>query len=154
MESPVTPRILALTVTQPWAWALAAGHKPFENRDWLPWDGAADWLAIHAGLGIKSKRQFALDREWLAEAFDLHPTDEELVRGAVVAVCRISRVVDAAENDPINRSPWRSLQRYAWVIDGLVRIRPVPCKGHERLWALDEDVLGRVREEYRAARAA
>ena len=38
----------ALTIRQPWAWAIARGHKPVENRSWTtPYRGP---LAIHAGL--------------------------------------------------------------------------------------------------------
>lgn len=38
----------ALTVKQPWAWAIAAGHKPIENRV-QRWSYRGP-LAIHAGL--------------------------------------------------------------------------------------------------------
>lgn len=37
-----------LAVRQPWAWAIARGHKNVENRGWVtPHRGP---LAIHAGL--------------------------------------------------------------------------------------------------------
>jgi hypothetical protein len=36
----------ALTVRQPWAWAIARGHKPIENRSWTT--SYRGPLAIHA----------------------------------------------------------------------------------------------------------
>lgn len=38
----------AITVQQPWAWAIAAGHKPIENRTRNQWRVGED-LAVHAG---------------------------------------------------------------------------------------------------------
>ena len=42
----------ALTLWQPWAWAIVEGHKDIENRPWAP--GAAlrvgDPFLIHAGM--------------------------------------------------------------------------------------------------------
>ena len=40
----------AVTIWQPWAWAIAAGHKPVVNRTWSPL-GRIQWgerIAIHA----------------------------------------------------------------------------------------------------------
>ena len=42
--------MLALSVRQPWAWAIARGHKVIENRDWdTRFRGT---LAIHASLSV------------------------------------------------------------------------------------------------------
>lgn len=38
----------ALSIRQPWAWAIVQGHKPVENRTWAPRHVGP--LLIHAGL--------------------------------------------------------------------------------------------------------
>lgn len=69
----------ALTVKQPWAWAIAVGHKPIENR-LQRWSFRGE-LAIHAGL---STDPFGI--RWMqANVPDLErPSLYE--RGAVLAV--------------------------------------------------------------------
>lgn len=44
----------AITIQQPWAWAVAHGHKPIENRSRCPWK-VGEPLLVHAG-GRWSKR--------------------------------------------------------------------------------------------------
>ena len=39
----------ALTVRQPWAWAIAEGYKDIENRSWYPRLEPGEVFAIHAG---------------------------------------------------------------------------------------------------------
>jgi hypothetical protein len=80
----------ALTILQPWAWAIATGLKSVENRTWRPPDAAIGQLvAIHAG-----KRQ--LPEEFYALTVDHHInmtiTDYRLTYGAVIAVARLNRV--------------------------------------------------------------
>lgn len=52
--SPVVTR--GLTVVEPWAWAIAAGHKSVENRTWsTPFRGR---FAIHSSAGRRSLDYF------------------------------------------------------------------------------------------------
>ena len=45
--------LMAVTVHMPWAWLLAAGYKPLENRNWVPKIvPVGAWMAIHAGIAI------------------------------------------------------------------------------------------------------
>jgi hypothetical protein len=43
----------ALTVRQPWAWAIIHGGKDVENRSWTN-RYATGLIAIHAGVGLDS----------------------------------------------------------------------------------------------------
>lgn len=43
-----------LTIHQPWAWLICAGHKRFENRTWAT--GYRGPLLIHAGKSVESLR--------------------------------------------------------------------------------------------------
>lgn len=48
----------ALTVRQPWAWAIARGHKPIENRSWTT--SYRGPLAIHAAAKWDDDREYVL----------------------------------------------------------------------------------------------
>jgi hypothetical protein len=146
----------AITIRQPWAWAIATGAKTIENRT----RGTAyrGPLAIHAGKGWSYRgadspliqlahghRMFSRD--------DLHivpmPNRELFPTGAVVAVAEL---VDSHPDTGCCR-PWGESQyqeaggRTRTVIHHLVleQIRPVSppliARGALGLWTPDSDLL-------------
>lgn len=170
--------LAALTIRQPFAWAIAIGAKPVENRDWPP----PAWLfgrslAIHAG------RQYdELGAQELAanlQALGLPaapPPPAQLVQGAIVAVVTVVGAIETEASyteddlgvrvlrrkkvlgdvslqqaDELVASPWAS-GPWLWVLRQVVRIDPpVPCRGLQRIWHVHRDQLPDVRERYRAA---
>ena len=148
----------ALTILQPWAWYISHGPKRIENRTWAPPASLrGQYLAIHAG-----KR---LDRECAAGALEFvrdlpaserakigadcpHPVSvRTMPYGAIVGVARVTGWVRESE------SPW-FVGPVGWVLDDVVAIDPVPCRGAQGLWTVPDDVLAIVRERWKAARAS
>jgi hypothetical protein len=144
----VSSRLRAITVKQPWAWAIARAGKTIENRS----RGTAHRgpLAIHAGLawsgrGADDKRVLAAVRKVTRD--DILPSD--LSRGAVIA---IAELVDSHPDAGCCR-PWGESEyseaggRVRTVVHHLVLedIRPLPealpCRGALGLWWLPEDVV-------------
>jgi ASCH domain len=86
--------MLALSVRQPWAWAIARGHKVIENRDWdTRFRGT---LAIHASLRVdldSSERPTIRAAGW-------DPGDPVAAIGGIVAVVRLVGVCAAARPGP------------------------------------------------------
>jgi hypothetical protein len=150
--------MMALTVIQPWAWAICYLGKPVENRDWRP----SDWylrvgakFAIHAGKMPSATR--------IREAFggmlqagvvkvDQVPSYEKLAaqEGAIVAVAHYG---GAVREHP---SRWFA-GRFGWKLLGeredtpmIVLPRPVPCMGHQKLWTVPGDVLEAMRAQFRS----
>ncbi len=82
--------MLAVSVRQPWAWAIARGHKPVDNHDWdTRFRGA---LAIHASLRVdldSSESPAIRAAHW-------DPDDPAAAIGGIVAVVRLSGVCTAA----------------------------------------------------------
>lgn len=82
--------MLAVSVRQPWAWAIARGHKAVENRDWdTRFRGA---LAIHASLRVdldSSESPAIRAAHW-------DPDDPAAAIGGIVAVVTLSGVCTAA----------------------------------------------------------
>lgn len=118
----------ALTIHQPWAWLIAAGHKRVENRS-QPTNYRGP-LAIHAGLSQASIH--LLDCEALRRAADL-PALDELVFGAVIGTVELYDCVpfDEAPCEPnaaydFYCGPWCWLLRDARPLS-----RPVPWRGSQ-----------------------
>lgn len=131
-----TEEVRALTVRQPWGWAIAYGGKTVENRSWTTrWRGI---LYVHAGAG--------LDRERLPSVASLtgRPQDEieaELVRGAIVATARLADV-HACDG---SCSPWATPGSLHWVLADVRPLgAPVPATGAQRLWQPSPELLHAV----------
>ena len=93
----------ALTLRQPWAWAVAAGHKDVENRTWqTPHRG---WLAIHAGGEWADSGAVALCTQLLDDAGVAIPPKQHLIRSAIIAVVFVEDCI--APDTPL-QSPGRS----------------------------------------------
>src|SRR5512144_1472468 len=119
----------ALTLKQPWAWAVAYVGKDVENRTWRTTHRGL--IAIHAGGRS--------DREAILPNRIRHPRAGELVFSAVVAVAEITDVVDHS------RSKW-FFGPYGFVLLNVVRLpTAVPCPGWLGLWTLPVDVEKRVK---------
>jgi len=121
----------ALTIRQPWAWAIAYAGKNIENRNWFTkYRGP---LAIHAGLGREGL-------EGLPRGVR-RPADQELVRGAVIAVADLVDIVESA------RSKWFA-GKYGWVLADVRTLKtPVAYKGSLGLWILTPSAVRRVKAQ-------
>ena len=104
----------ALSVRQPWAWAILYAGKDIENRSWQN-KHCSGTTAIHASAGLDP-----LD--------DLphrvrRPMSQELVRSAIVGVVDVVAIVEH------HRSPWFS-GPLGWVLRNPRPLPcPIPCKG-------------------------
>lgn len=124
----------ALTICQPWAWAIVHGPKRIENRTWPTRHRGP--IAIHAG---KSKA-------WLCDELPdgtAVPTSQ-LVFGAVIGIAHLEDVVpvDQCGDDPFAGGPW------CWRLKNVIPlVEPVPCRGAQGLWIMPQDVLAQVRQQ-------
>lgn len=107
--------MLAVSVRQPWAWAIARGHKPVDNHDWdTRFRGA---LAIHASLRVdldSSESPAIRAAHW-------DPDDPAAAIGGIVAVVRLSGVCTAAmpgsalgTGEACACGTWANPGRYHW----------------------------------------
>lgn len=90
----------ALSIRQPWAWAILHAGKRVENRDWSACHYRGPVL-LHASKGCtRAEYQDAKDHiGWVRRILDLDPVEvpplAELDRGGLVG---IARIVDARRN--------------------------------------------------------
>lgn len=151
-------RYPALTVHQPWAWALL-NAKPVENRTWkLGYKGP---LWLHAGkawdeAGESSPLVRVAWREHagMVEALTQQPTAEDMVLSPGSALIRSGAVLAMLEVHGCHHaddctsggtrelcSPWAARGQYHIEVRVLARLpSPVPCRGRQKLWALPREV--------------
>lgn len=143
VRSHSVPSMRAITVWQPWAWAIVAGHKPVENRSWAPPEAlVGEVLVIHAG------KKFDFENEALVEqicGLDCLPPQAD-ARG-IIGVATLDRVIDAQDGtceDPLLVSPWFS-GRFGWVLrDADAFPTPIECQGKQGLWPVPPEVAEKV----------
>jgi hypothetical protein len=122
----------ALTVKQPLAWAIIAGHKDVENRSWrfpLP---LGTTVAIHAGRKVVDGLPVALD------------VPEDFPRGAVVGFADV--VGDHHADECSARcSPWAYPETRHWVLRNARALAyPEPTRGYLWLFVPPPDVTARL----------
>lgn len=166
--------VRAITVKQPWAWAIAHGGKNIENRSRpVAYRGP---LLIHAGVAWSSRgetdeRIAAVWGPHLGLAMPCHPMryPDLLPGGVVVAAADLVDVhlqTPDCLTDPDRCNPWGE-QSYVRRVAGRTRIvldvfhyvlddiRPLPtpvlATGRLGLWRPDTDVLARVAAQLEAA---
>jgi len=123
----------ALTLWQPWAWAIAHAGKRIENRTWEPPpDVVGQTIAIHASKKLDAHGLDAL-ADILAGTTIAVPEATDLAHGAVVAIARVTGFVDRST------SRWFS-GPIGWELADVEAVDPIPCRGAQGLWVLPPDV--------------
>lgn len=127
---PVLPEdLLALTLHQPWATAVAGLGKRIENRKWPPPQRAVgQWIAIHAGQTFDES-----GADWVASRTGRMTSAGSVPRGAIVALARVKGYVRRSSD------AWFS-GPYGWELEDVIAVEPVPCRGHQRLWTVPPEV--------------
>lgn len=150
----------ALSIRQPWAWAILHSGKDVENRQWSNYARnlrpqglvGGDEVYIHASKrpgatqwrrDVEEFVEFCTERRIvLPSAFD----DWSVAYGGIVGAARI---VDIRPNGDAPSNPWAIAGCLGLV---LADVRPVPfvaCKGALGFWRVPADVLAKL--EGRAA---
>ena len=122
----------ALTIWQPWAWAIVAGHKDVENRDWRPRPSLiGQTIAIHAGKRI--------DDEAISVVEELCGEQPKIVTGAIIGTARLLQVVAS------HPSVWRSQSNFGFVLgEARPLSTPLPCAGALNFWRVPESLASHL----------
>jgi hypothetical protein len=102
----------ALSIRQPWAWLIIAGHKDIENRSWDTRHRGS--LLVHAG------RAWArMPIEEIEKRYRVQIPREKLLRGGIIGSVELVDVVRK------HRSRWFDGEGFGWV---LKNPRPLPFR--------------------------
>ena len=121
----------AISIRQPWAWAIIHAGKDIENRDWST--RFRGRVLIHASKGMTrdeyddanwfiQRAAGPIDRDWLAKWLGVTAAPVLLERGGIIGSVEI---IDCVEN---SESPW-FMGRYGFVLRDPHPIPFIPYKG-------------------------
>lgn len=118
----------ALSIRQPWAWAIINAGKDIENREWsTKFRGP---VCIHAAKGM-TNREWSEAASFMAQTLRIIPPSpqansffdsEMLDRGGIVGTAEIADCVTSSD------SPW-FFGRYGFVLRNVQPVDFIPCKG-------------------------
>lgn len=136
----------AITIQQPWAWAIAAGHKLVENRTW-PTNYRGP-LAIHASKSPKTYRQHTRDfpNAWTPDGeFGIHlPPRSGLHFGHLVAVVDLVDCVRIESGDGRLAAPWAAGPWCFILANPRPIATPIPLSGKLGIFPLDASTVARL----------
>lgn len=134
----------ALTIRQPWAWAIARGYKPIENRGWTT--NHRGPLAIHVAQRWDDDAETAL-RTVVHRARELGGTVPQRLAddmplagtGHVIAVVQLVSICTASLRDDSECcGPWAIPGQAHWrFADPALVSDPLAARGRLGLWDID-----------------
>ncbi len=129
----------AITLRQPWAWAIINAGKDIENRNWKTHFRGR--VAIHAATGMtRGEYDWACEYIRGVDRGIRIPAYEDLERGAIIGSVEI---VDCVQDSD---SPWFT-GKYGFVLARPRRLRePIPCKGALSFWNVSPDIEARIKK--------
>lgn len=146
----------ALTVQQPWAWAIVHGGKDVENRT-QAWSHRGTF-AVHAGARLSDRgADSPLVQRAMGDAMRADQLPIDLVFGAVIGVvdlvgahtahegCCDSEWGEQAYDEHGGRT--RRDIVHLELEQPRALVEPVPCRGALGLWTLPQEVLDQVLEQ-------
>ena len=136
--------LTAITLHQPWASLVAKGWKQYETRDWPT--NHRGLIVIHAGRKPKGKQELREHDKAVASFKDL--LNEDCPYSAVVAIAELTDVILMTEEFINQQCPtelrcgdWK-IGRYAFKLENIRAIAPIPATGKQGLWKFDQEAAG------------
>ena len=109
----------AISIQQPWAWAILHAGKDIENRNWS--------TTFRGDVAVHATR---LQQDWELPTGVADPPNHELTFKAIIGMVEIVDVVTRSA------SRWFT-GKYGFVLrNPRVLSKPVPCPGNLRLWTV------------------
>ena len=140
-----------ISVRQPWAWLIVAGHKDIENRTWRT--SYRGRLLIHASLATEPD-DFPMQRQWI-ENWTGIVIPEDLPRGAIVGSATLSHVDcgDGYQGDGLAcSSPWFEGPYGFHMADAVEFAEPIQCRGQLGIRDVSDSLAARVSKMISEAR--
>lgn len=130
----------AISLWQPWASAVAWGHKLNETRHWT--------TTYRGEIAIHAAKRWTADEQSYARHFWRITGDgrfwKPMPLGAIVALARIVAVIRVEDAYPSrieaefgNYEPGR----FAWVLRDVIAIDPIPYRGRQGLFDIPPEAL-------------
>ena len=131
----------AISIQQPWAFAIARGGRAISNQP-MP-TAYRGPLLIHASMRVDLK---ACDSP-LIRAAGWDPSDPLATIGAAIAMAELDAVCSAApRGESCDCGPWAEPGAYHWRLTSVRALpRPIVALGRPGLWEPSETLMSKVR---------
>lgn len=148
----------ALSIRQPWGWAILYAGKDVENRDWKDNSPALrdarrlvrtdEPFLIHVGMTFEDDAQdylLGFDMQGLLPA--TVPPRSSYPRGGIIGSCRLRGVIHRGELTDdhamiaAHYSRWRNDTSYALVLGAAVPCKFIPLKGLLGFFDVPDDLV-------------
>lgn len=140
----------ALTIKQPWLWAITNSTKRVENRTWKPpYSMIGQRIALHGSARIEQSEMMACRRICPAPL----PHMMDLTTGAIIATAIIRGYVVVNDQGGVTEQS-RSAASYeprgdrwffgpvGWILDDVRKMaEPITCKGALGLWNVPAPIV-------------
>ena len=127
----------ALSILQPWVYAILYEGKEIENRSWKT--DFRGWVAIHASAQAMRDGGFPRGHHI--------PNLDSLDYSAICGVARVQDIVTKSRSKWFDR-PDDDTINYGWVLADIKVLKtPIPCKGALRLWNVPPNVLRELQRQ-------
>ena len=143
----------ALSIRQPWAWAVTRAGKRIETRTAWTNSRYRGPLLIHAAKGMtRDEYDDAID--FMVEDAGvpriITPHRESLIRGAIIGRCDVVDVIErGASEEEVKRKHGEQARwwmgGFALVLDNVEHTRIVPFTGMLGFFEVPDDVVARLR---------
>jgi hypothetical protein len=148
----------ALSLSQPWCWAVLHANKHIENRSWQPpIEMIGQQIVLHAAKSWDDERQYVyrehghlglLTPIGMLLAMGLEPPSRrDLYQvSALVGIATIDRVVTKSDTLPEDQKRW-FFGEYGWVLTNVLSLpRPIACTGKQGLWTVPAPLTAEIAE--------
>lgn len=123
----------AISIKQPWAWAIAHGFKTIETRTWhTPYRGE---LLIVSSL----KPDVAL-MDWFQKETGMK-VDDQMEYGKAIAIANLVDCKSMIEADQDAALCDVYLGAHSWFLENVRQIEPFPVKGQLMLYDVEADLI-------------
>lgn len=126
----------ALSIRQPWVWAMLYAGKRIENRTWAT--SYRGPLYLHAAQALASKESRRAFHAIAAQLGIDVPALEIFPRGALIATAEL---IDCTQNVPRGQHPWADSGAHYFVLANIAALaEPIPLDGALGLWRVPPEI--------------
>lgn len=134
----------AISIKQPWAWAILHCGKRIENRSReVPWSSAiGTTVLIHASAQVTLREYRDAANFIRAITGYMVPDRIDIPLGCIVGRCRIwgTRTLSQVKQQCSATDQQWAVGPYCLLLDQVVAIAITPCKGHQGLWTVPKEL--------------
>lgn len=135
---PFNPVQIALTLQQPWPWAIVTLGSRIINRGWFPnRDIIGRPIGLHGGVIPRGSRYRSAEMI-AADLAETHSATDKIGNGYPWLIEGIFAVVTVKEVVQSSSSPWFQ-GPYGWVLDDVTILNhPIPVRGMQGFWSIPD----------------